>query len=256
MEHGLCLRIHVMYEMFLDTEGSKISKSKGNVFTPQKWLKYGSSDSLILFMLKRFTSTRKISYDLPQKTMLELDRLLDVYHKQKSVSNDKDFINIKGLLEYVYKLDSVPERQIPFGLILSLSSAAPKDNQTSFINSRLLNYGYDEDQIQKSQYKLIYAINWVQDFGIYKENKIQLQENEILGINILIKKLLKVETSDQIQHIIYESSKESNIKLKKFFPILYNILIGRNEGPRIGPLINDLGIERVIDMLKSSCKQK
>ena len=39
---------HVKYEMFLDRRGKKISKSLGNVITSQRWLKYGTKQSLLL----------------------------------------------------------------------------------------------------------------------------------------------------------------------------------------------------------------
>ncbi|MCW3979970.1 MAG: lysine--tRNA ligase, partial [Candidatus Bathyarchaeota archaeon] len=68
---------HARYEMFLDKSGKKISKSAGNVFTPQVWFQYGSSRSLILLMLKRFVGTRELSIvDIPQY-MNELDELED-----------------------------------------------------------------------------------------------------------------------------------------------------------------------------------
>ena len=35
--------------MFLDKAGKKISKSKGNVLTPQMWLEYGTSENHFCF---------------------------------------------------------------------------------------------------------------------------------------------------------------------------------------------------------------
>ncbi len=52
--------MHVMYEMFLDKSGKKISKSYGNVFTPQVWFNYVSSQSCLLLMLMRFEGTREL----------------------------------------------------------------------------------------------------------------------------------------------------------------------------------------------------
>ena len=57
---------HAKYEMFLDKGGKKISKSAGNVFTPQVWFRYGSPQSLLLLMLKRFVGTRTLDVsDIP-----------------------------------------------------------------------------------------------------------------------------------------------------------------------------------------------
>ncbi|MEM1531067.1 MAG: lysine--tRNA ligase, partial [Candidatus Bathyarchaeia archaeon] len=53
--------LHARYEMFLDKSGRKISKSTGNVFTPQVWFRYGSPQSMLLLLLKRFVGTRNIS---------------------------------------------------------------------------------------------------------------------------------------------------------------------------------------------------
>ena len=55
---------HVRYEMFLDKGGKKISKSAGNVFTPQVWLRYGSPQSLFLLMYKRIVGTGKSRHSI------------------------------------------------------------------------------------------------------------------------------------------------------------------------------------------------
>src|SRR5262249_4386812 len=54
---------HLRYEMFLDKSGQKISKSRGNVLTPQMWLEYGTPESLLLLLYKRVTGTRHVSLD-------------------------------------------------------------------------------------------------------------------------------------------------------------------------------------------------
>ena len=43
---------HVKYELFLDKSGKKISKSLGNVVTSQKWLNYGTVESILLLLYK------------------------------------------------------------------------------------------------------------------------------------------------------------------------------------------------------------
>jgi lysyl-tRNA synthetase class 1 len=76
---------HAKYEMFLDKGGKKISKSAGNVFTPQVWFKYGSPQSLLLLMLKRFVGTRSLDVSDIPSYMNELDELEDVVLWQKTV---------------------------------------------------------------------------------------------------------------------------------------------------------------------------
>jgi lysyl-tRNA synthetase, class I len=70
--------------MFLDKGGKKISKSAGNVFTPQVWFNYGSPQSLLLLMLKRFVGTRSLDVSDIPAYMNELTMLEDVYFGKKA----------------------------------------------------------------------------------------------------------------------------------------------------------------------------
>ncbi|MFN3621770.1 MAG: lysine--tRNA ligase, partial [Nitrososphaerales archaeon] len=69
---------HIRYELFLDKSGRKISKSVGNVFTPQTWLRYGTPQSLLLLMFKRVVGTRNLSVEDVPNYMDEYDMLEDV----------------------------------------------------------------------------------------------------------------------------------------------------------------------------------
>ena len=87
---------HAKYEMFLDKSGKKISKSAGNVFTPQVWFRYGSPPSLLLLMLKRFVGTRTLDVSDIPSYLNELDYLEDVYFSKKQVS-EKEAAKLRGL---------------------------------------------------------------------------------------------------------------------------------------------------------------
>ncbi len=65
---------HVVYELFQDKSGKKISKSTGNLVTPQKWLTFSSPQSLLLVYFKRIIGARNISEEDVPKYMDEYDR--------------------------------------------------------------------------------------------------------------------------------------------------------------------------------------
>ena len=46
------------YELFLDDLGQKISKSKGNGLSLEEWLRYGTKESLSLFMFNNLARLR------------------------------------------------------------------------------------------------------------------------------------------------------------------------------------------------------
>src|SRR6185503_17359322 len=79
--------LHVKYEMFLDKSGKKISKSAGNVLTPQMWLRYGTPESMLLLLFKRITGTRHVGLDDVLPLMDEYDSIEDVYFGKVKESN-------------------------------------------------------------------------------------------------------------------------------------------------------------------------
>ncbi len=246
---------HVRYEMFLDTSGRKVSKSRGNVFTPQLWYKYGSPESLILFLLKRFTGTRKISFNTVVHMMRELDMHKDVYFGRLKIDNPMKRERMKGLLEYSYKLREIPDIKVPYDLVLSLAEVAPPGKETEFITSRLTKYGYKVDT-QEIEDIIRYAINWIRDFGPTpaRERELDIDEETKQALKTLIQEIKGLNDGEEIQGKIFKVARQHGISPRKFFKVLYQIIIGRDRGPRMGPLIADIGTDRVISLIKEAIK--
>jgi len=111
--------LHVKYEMFLDKAGKKISKSSGNVLTPQMWLRYGTAESILLLLFKRIAGTRHIGLDDVPSLMDEYDYYEDVYFGKINEDNLAKLTKIKGIYEYINKLNppSHPDTHIPYRFI-------------------------------------------------------------------------------------------------------------------------------------------
>ena len=52
---------HMFYELFLDEDGTKISKSKGEAINPTTWLKYGTLESLYYLFFNKPRSAKRVS---------------------------------------------------------------------------------------------------------------------------------------------------------------------------------------------------
>jgi len=250
---------HVQYEMFLDKSGKKISKSAGNVFTPQVWLRYGSPQSLLLLTLKRFVGTRALSVtDIPQY-MNELDELEDICLGRKPIPDEKERAKLTGLYMYCRFFKQPPKTSIhvPYNLLTYIAKVAPKGSETEFIVEKLRDYGYVKDEVSDDLKKRIeYALNWTQDFMEIKERAVELSSQEVSAVKELIQ-TLQVETDeDQIQGAIFSIARKHAIQPTQFFKTLYIILLGVPEGPRLGPYIVAMGRENVIDALKRTVKKR
>ena len=71
------------YELFLDENGQKISKSKGNGLTIDEWLRYASPESLSLFMYREPKAAKRLYFDVIPRTVDEYQQFLDAYPRQE-----------------------------------------------------------------------------------------------------------------------------------------------------------------------------
>jgi len=249
--------LHTRYEMFLDKSGKKISKSAGNVFTPQLWLKYGSPQSLLLLTLKRFIGTRNISISDVPRYMNEFDELEDIYFEKIKIEDDMEIIRLKGLYEYCWLLEtpSKPSIHVPYNVLTYLVKVAPKGSEMDFIIRKLREYGYIrdlEDNLEDLRRRIQYAQNWVNDFEEISETKVELSQEERNAIKYLVQKIQIEKEADKIQSAIFEAARQNNLEPREFFKKLYMILLGVPSGPRLGPYIVTMGRENVIKALENA----
>ncbi len=269
--------LHIKYEMFLDKGGRKISKSAGNVLTPQMWLKYGTPESLLLLLYKRISGTRHVSIEDIPNLMDEYDLYEDIYFDKIKEKNKNKTTKIKGVYEYVNNLNPphMPSIHIPYRILIQQSELFVDQNIDSIkkINERLLKYGLIKEEDTELANKIKLALNWAREIKeIYDEadieeeisTKIQLENKQKKAIAEVLSQLNTIanemerssaiiendELYQKVQTIIFQKSKENGIQPKDFFRLFYRILINAEKGPRLGNYIVDLGIKNVIQKIE------
>lgn len=63
--------LNLTYELFLDENGEKISKSRGNGLTIDEWLTYGPTESLSLYMYGKPKTAKRLHFDIIPKSVDE-----------------------------------------------------------------------------------------------------------------------------------------------------------------------------------------
>jgi len=244
---------HAQYELFLAKGGKRFSKSAGMVFTPQAWFRYGSAQSLILLMLKRFVGARPVSVlDIPAY-MNEFDELEDVYFGEKTVADKKELAKLSGLYKYCWwlKPPKQPSVHVPYNLLLYLAKVAPKKAETDYMTQKLREYGYVKDETPPNlQERIQYSLNWTRDLMEIRETAVKLSEKEENAIKELIETLRIATDENQIQTRIFETARKHTVQPSQFFKTLYIILLGTPAGPRLGPYIMSMGRQNVIEALE------
>ena len=245
---------HVKYELFLDRSGKKISKSLGNVFTPQLWLKYGTPQSLMFLMFKRIVGTRQLSINEIPTYMDEYDWLEDVYFGKKVVENSIIRKRLQGLYEYANHLrpPAQPEEHIPYRLLVQLSRLALSNNPEGYVVDKLRSYGTIKKVTNTLSKRIALAHNWANELQGFGHTTIVLSPAEKNAIDELSERISREEDPTLLQNAIYDTAKRNSIPPREFFKTIYRILIGADQGPRLGQYIVDLGRKEVISSLQAS----
>jgi lysyl-tRNA synthetase class 1 len=259
--------LHVKYEMFLDKAGKKISKSSGNVLTPQMWLRYGTPESILLLLFKRIAGTRHIGLDDVPTLMDEYDYYEDVYFgKIRSEDNLAKLTKIKGIYEYTNKLNPPrqPDTHIPYRFLAQQASIFPPDNdngkRSEKVFNRLLKYGMvrEEKKSERIMDKIRLASNWGDD-NTTKDEKFEIRLSELHRkvVQELIESIQPFaglpdspDNAKNLQSSIFSIARANGIEPKEFFALLYKMFLYTNRGPRLGNYLLDLGIDRATNVLK------
>ena len=253
--------VHARYELFLAKSGKKLSKSAGVLLTPQTWFRYGSPQSLMLLLLKRFVGARALDVvDIPVY-MDELDYLEDVYFGKKEVKDDKELAKLRGLYEYCYamKFPTKPGFHAPYNLLTYLAKVAPKSSEEKYMTDKLRSYGYlQQEQTfdDNARKRIEYTSNWAADFQEIKEASVSLSKEERDAVKKLVEVLKVEDDPEKIQNAVFSAAKECGFQPPKFFKTIYTILLGVPQGPRLGPYIIAMGKQNVIDALERAVKSQ
>ncbi len=237
---------HIKYEMFLDKGGKKISKSLGNVLTAQKWLEFGTPESILLLLYKRITGAREVGLEDIPDLMVEYDELENTYFGRTKIDNTAKLSKLRGLYEYVNLLNPPehPSVHINYRLLVELCRVF-KEDRKQLITKKLIEYRTIKDTEPRITYMIDMAGKFADEFDDQERTQIVLDSTIINALKLLVAILEAEEEPEDIQGMIYKIAKENGIQPRDFFRTLYQIMLGTTSGPKIGPFINDVGRQRV-----------
>ena len=243
------------YELFLDEKGEKISKSKGNGITIDQWLEYASPESLSLYMYQNPKRAKKLYKEIVPKTV---DEYLDFMEKAKT-QND-----LQLLMNPVWHVHNgkIPKEEIimSFSMLLNLvetSNADSKELLWKFVKKYKKNISEKNFPIFDSL--IGYAIKYFNDvIKLQKKYKVP-DTKEKIALKALIKTLDNCNdemSPEDIQTLIYSTGKENGYSenLRDWFKLIYEVVFGDANGPRMGFFISFFGVNETKELIKDKIK--
>ncbi|WP_085907001.1 lysine--tRNA ligase [Kiloniella majae] len=238
------------YELFLDEQGQKISKSKGNGLSMEEWLTYAPQESLALFMYNKPRTAKKLYFDV-------IPRTVDDYITFKGKVGEQDESKLFENPAWHIHTGNVPSEQtsLSFGILLNLASvcnANDADRLWGFIKQ------YAPEASPKSTPfldKLVgFAVRYYQDFVKPKLQYRAPEGKEVTALEDLLSVLkgLPAGTSaEDIQTEVYTIGKKYEFdNLRDWFKCLYEVLLGQSQGPRMGTFFALYGLGESIKLIE------
>jgi lysyl-tRNA synthetase class 1 len=253
--------VNLTYEHFVDEQGAKISKSKGNGLTIEEWLQYAPPSSLSLFMYRTPTRAKKIYRSLIPTVVQEYADLLDKFPTESPEAQ---------LENPVFHLHNgtPPANPLPFPYsmllnLIAVSAATEKAVVWGFITK----YRPELTPSTAPQLDVLiagalrYFAETIQPTQAYHTPVAGLETETLQQVQAYladVAKLPELPEAEVLQTEFYEIGKRtySKEKLRDFFKFLYMSLIGFDSGPRLGTFTHLYGLNGMQQLVANALQRQ
>jgi lysyl-tRNA synthetase class 1 len=248
----------MMYELFLDDKGEKISKSKGNGLSLEEWLRYAPQESLAYYMYREPKKAKKLHFDVIPKAVDEFLTWQAKIPEQDLAEKAKNPAWHAGAaLGDPERSEEVP---VSFNLLLNLAGACHAES-AGVLWGFVARYA---PGASPETHKLLdrlagHAVRYYKDFvAPYKSYRIP-SETERDALRALKETLLALPAgadAETIQTAIYETgTRLGYASLKDWFGALYGMLLGQESGPRLGSFVSLYGIGNFVGLIEEASRR-
>jgi lysyl-tRNA synthetase class 1 len=240
------------YELFLDANGEKISKSKGNGLSVEDWLRYGSPESLSLFMYSQPRRAKRLHFDVIPKTVDEY------YQHLGKISTQEDAALVENPVWHIHSgAPSLSVLPVSFTLLLNLAAVCHAE-APDIVWGYVIDYAPDVSPASHPELDrmIVYAVNYYQD--MVRPQKIYRLPNEIEQSHLQALKHAVADmpyhaSGEDIQSVVYAVGKAAKYEnLRDWFKCLYEVLLGQTEGPRMGSFFALYGRDKSVQLIEDA----
>ncbi|ACI50065.1 lysyl-tRNA synthetase [Gluconacetobacter diazotrophicus PA1 5] len=244
------------YELFLDENGQKISKSKGNGISVEEWLRYAPPESLGQYMFNAPQRAKRLFFDVIPKAADEY--LANVARAQALPDNDPALLSNPAWFIHGGPIGADAGSPLTFGMLLNLASVANAETPDvlwKFI--RRYDAAASPETCQLLARLVDHAIVYYADFVRPAKTYRQPDARERAALSDLADSLRGLADGpsdpDTLQNLVFEIGKRHGFEpLRTWFGCLYEVLLGQTEGPRFGIFIGLYGVAETVALIEAA----
>ncbi len=252
------------FELFLDKDNQKISKSKGNGLTLEEWRRYGAPESLVYYLFQSPRSAKKLSFDVIPKAMDEYLQQLDAYNRPGVAGDNKPGPSPLDNPVWSVHGGSPPAAGSPvsFSLLLNLVSAANASDKALLWGFIARHFPGATPEAEPLLDRLAdHAIHYYEDFVRPAKRFRPPDERERAALADLATRLGALPAGcrdgEVIQNEVYAAGRDAGFEpLRAWFGALYEVLLGQPQGPRFGSFAAIFGLKETIALIERALAGK
>jgi lysyl-tRNA synthetase, class I len=237
------------YELFLDEQAQKISKSKGNGLSVEEWLRYAPPESLSQFMFNAPQRAKRLYFDV-------IPRAADEYLANAARLQPDDGLNPAWHI-HAGRLPNHGGSPVSFGMLLNLASVVNAETP-SILWGFIRRYSPDASPETMPfldrlvEHALAYYRDFVRPQKRYRHPN-DVERAALADLAETLKGLDRGADAEAIQTIVYEVGKRHPFpELRAWFGCLYQVLLGQQEGPRFGGFVALYGIAETVALIEAA----
>ncbi|MEN9856450.1 MAG: lysine--tRNA ligase, partial [Pseudomonadota bacterium] len=236
------------YELFLDQNGEKISKSKGNGISVEDWLTYAPAESLSLYNFQKPRTAKRLYFDVIPRAVDDYIAFLDAY------PNEEPARQLDNPVWHIHAGAPPPPvgNGMTYGLLLKLVAAASSQSE-DVLWGFIKQYRPELDRATHP-----YLDRLVGLAVAYYHDRI-LPHRVLRAPTDLERAAMKelrdylatqgdvTPSAEDIQTQVFEIGKRHAFEnLRDWFKALYEVLLGESDGPRFGTFAALVGAKRLV----------
>ena len=254
----------LIYELFLDDKGEKISKSKGNGLTIEEWLRYGTEESLGFYLFREPKSAQHLHMGIIPRAVDEYwqfrEKLPTQPIEQQLGNPAWHLLRANGGVAGADAPGAGDKVAVTFGLLLNLVGVLGPHATHEQVWSYLGNYVEDVDPADHPELNALIepALAYNRDFVAPSLQRRAPAANEAGALKALDAALAAMgdePSAEDIQTAVYEIGKVETYgfeSLRDWFKALYETLLGSSQGPRMGSFIALYGIANTRKLIEEA----
>ena len=263
------------YELFLDQNGQKISKSKGNGLTIDDWLRYASPESLSLFMFQKPSAAKRLYFDVIPRAVDDYLGFLDAFPRQA----DKE--KLGNPVWHVHAGSPPPSETLQpeggagttltFAMLLNLAAVANSEDP-AVLWGFLRRYapGVSPETNPRLDGLVNYAVRFYRDFvrpAKRYRSPDDVERDALAKLDAALAALPASASAEDVQAALYDVARPipryQDFKARtatperpgvsnEWFNTLYQVLLGEERGPRFGSFAALYGLAETRSLIRKA----